>query len=93
MWQLVVAGHRRAPVAAAEADAGTTRALLIMIAVLVLCAAALPRVGFTLTSFALVLIAARLMGLGGWWRPALLALGVTVVSRLLFGVRLGVPLP
>ncbi len=29
----------------------------------------------------------------GWWRPAALALGVTVVSRLLFGAWLGVPLP
>ena len=60
---------------------------------LVLYAAALPRLGFLLTSFVLVLVAARLMGLDGWWRPVALALGVTVASRLIFGSWLGVPLP
>ena len=44
------------------------RAPLIMSAVLVLYAAALPVLGFMLTSFALVIVAARLMGLDGWWR-------------------------
>jgi hypothetical protein len=66
---------------------------LIMAAVLVLYAASLPRLGFTLTSFVLVLAASWLMGVRGWWRPVVLALGVTVVSRLIFGVWLGVPLP
>jgi hypothetical protein len=64
-----------------------------MAAVLVLYAAALPVLGFLLTSFALVIVAARLMGLDDWWRAAALALGVTAASRLLFGTWLGVPLP
>jgi putative tricarboxylic transport membrane protein len=90
IWQLLAVprsapdpGHRGA----------VPRAPLIMCAVLVLYAATLPVLGFMLTSFALVFVAARLMGLDGWWRPAALALGVTVVSRLLFGAWLGVPLP
>ena len=90
VWQLIAA-PRSAP---DPADGGAVaRAPLIMSAVLVLYAAALPALGFLLTSFALVFVAARLMGLAGWWRPAALALGVTVASRLLFGTWLGVPLP
>lgn len=90
VWQFVSAG-RAAP---DPADGGAMpRAPLIMSAVLVLYAAALPVLGFQLTSFALVIVAARLMGLDGWWRPAALALGVTAASRLLFGTWLGVPLP
>jgi len=69
------------------------RAPLIMSAVLALYAATLPVLGFTLTSFALVFVAARLMGLAGWWCPAALALGVTLASRVLFVTWLGVPLP
>jgi hypothetical protein len=72
---------------------GRPRAPLIMAAVLVLYAAALPVLGFLLTSFALVIVAARLMGLDDWWRAAALALGVTAASRLLFGTWRGVPLP
>lgn len=90
VWQLVAAG-RSAPDPAG--GAAVPRAPLIMSAVLVLYAAALPVLGFLLTSFALVIVAARLMGLDGWWRPAALALGVTAASRLLFGTWLGVPLP
>ena len=94
VWQLLAGGRRPAPAAASEADdVGITRAPLIMIAVLVLYAVSLPRLGFTLTSFVLVLVASWLMGLRGWWRPVVLALGVTVVSRLIFGFWLGVPLP
>ncbi|HKC09733.1 MAG TPA: tripartite tricarboxylate transporter TctB family protein [Methylomirabilota bacterium] len=90
VWQFVSAG-RSAP---DPADGGgVPRAPVIMSAVLVLYAAALPVLGFLLTSFALVIVAARLMGLDGWWRPAALALGVTAASRLLFGTWLGVPLP
>ena len=90
IWQLLAVprsapdpGHRGA----------VPRAPLIMSAVLALYASTLPVLGFMLTSFALVFVAARLMGLDGWWRPAALALGVTVASRLLFGTWLGVPLP
>ena len=90
VWQFVSAG-RSAP---DPADGGgVPRAPVIMSAVLVLYAAALPVLGFLLTSFALVIVAARLMGLDGWWRPAALGLGVTAASRLLFGSWLGVPLP
>ena len=90
IWQLLAA-PRSAP---EPADGGAERrAPLIMAAVLALYAAALPVLGFLLTSFALVFVAARLMGLDGWRRPAALALGVTVASRLLFGTWLGVPLP
>jgi putative tricarboxylic transport membrane protein len=90
IWQLLAA-PRSAP---DPADGGVVpRAPLIMSAVLALYAATLPVLGFLLTSFALVFVAARLMGLAGWWRPAGLALGVTVASRVLFGAWLGVPLP
>lgn len=90
LWQFLAA-PRAAP---DPADGGgRPRAPLIMAAVLTLYAASLPRLGFPLTSFALVFVTARLMGLDGWWRPAALALGVTAVSRLLFGAWLGVPLP
>ena len=66
---------------------------VILAAALVLYAALLPRLGFAVSSFALVVLASRLMGAPGWWRPAALALGVTGVSYLLFVRWLGVPLP
>jgi Tripartite tricarboxylate transporter TctB family len=72
----------------------TSRRLpLVMALVLILYAAALPVVGFLLASFILVVVAARLTGLPGWWRPAALALGVVAVSRVVFVTWLGVPLP
>ena len=90
VW-LLVSAARSAP--DPSGGGGRPRAPLIMAAVLVLYAAALPVLGFLLTSFALVIVAARLMGLDDWWRAAALALGVTAASRLLFGTWLGVPLP
>ena len=87
----LLAARRAAPDPAGGGAA--PRAPLVMSAVLALYACTLPVLGFTLTSFGLVFVAARLMGLGGWWRPAALALGVTAGSRLLFGTWLGVPLP
>ena len=90
VW-LLVAAARSAPDPAGGGE--RPRAPLVMAAVLVLYAAALPVLGFLLTSFALVIVAARLMGLDDWWRAAALALGVTAASRLLFGTWLGVPLP
>jgi putative tricarboxylic transport membrane protein len=60
---------------------------------LVVYAAVLPRLGFIVSSFALVALAARLMGARGWWRPAALALGVAGAGYWLFGRWLGVPLP
>jgi putative tricarboxylic transport membrane protein len=95
VWQFLAAGPRLVSAAAGESNdaGGGLRTPLIMAAVLVLYAASLPRLGFTLTSFVLVLAASWLIGVRGWWRPVVLALGVTVVSRLIFGVWLGVPLP
>jgi putative tricarboxylic transport membrane protein len=99
VWQWVTAGHpsrtaAREPAAVRSDDAPThLRAALLMALALVVYAAALPRVGFLVTSFALVLVAARLMGLPGWWRPAALALGVTLACRLIFVSWLRVPLP
>jgi len=90
VWQLLAA--RRSAPDPAEGGA-VSRAPLIMCAVLALYAATLPVLGFMLTSSGLVFVAARLMGLGGWWRPAALAVGVTTACRLLFGTWLGVPLP
>ena len=91
LWQLFSAGRAALPV---DAGAGqVTRGPLLMSAALVIYAAALPRLGFLPTSFALVVVAARLMGLDGWWRPVALALGITLASRVIFGSWLGVPLP
>jgi hypothetical protein len=69
------------------------RAVLVMSAALVLYAAGLPVLGFLPASAALVFLAARLMGLPGWWRPAALALGVTLACRVVFERWLGVTLP
>ena len=66
---------------------------VVLAVALVLYAALLPRLGFVVASFALVVVASRLMGAPGWWRPALLALSVTGVGYLLFARWLGVPLP
>ncbi|HZF04403.1 MAG TPA: tripartite tricarboxylate transporter TctB family protein [Patescibacteria group bacterium] len=80
-----------------ETGAAPTRPIqwsaLIMAGALVLYAALLPRLGFLASSWALVVVSSRLMGLEGWWRPAVLALGVTGVAYLLFARWLGVPLP
>jgi len=80
-----------------EARGAPTRPSLrpaVMLAVaLVLYAALLPRLGFIVSSFALVVLAARLTGARGWWRPAALALGVAGVGYWLFARWLGVPLP
>ncbi len=51
------------------------------------------RLGFAPASFALVVVAARLMGLPGWWRPLALAAGVAAATRLVFVTWLGVALP
>jgi hypothetical protein len=91
LGQLVAPG--RGSSAARSAAPGPTRASLLMAATLCLFAAALPRVGFLPASLALVFLAARLMGLPGWWRPAALAAGVTLACRVLFVSWLGVRLP
>ena len=92
LWQL--AGNAATPVASEPPTAPPGRAAPAITAiVLVLYAIAFPRVGFLASSFALVVVASRLMGLAGWWRPAALALGITAASHLVFARWLGVPLP
>jgi hypothetical protein len=91
-WQLATAGRTVGRAVADPAEV-TRRQPLVMAAGLVLYAAALPVIGFLSASFALVVVAARLMGLPGWWRPVALALGVVAVSRVVFVTWLGVPLP
>jgi hypothetical protein len=92
VWQFAAA-RRPGPVAAEAGGAPLAWTPAALAAVLVLYAAALPRLGFLVPSFALVFAAARLMGLEGWWRPAALALGTTALGRVIFGAWLGVPLP
>jgi hypothetical protein len=89
-WQVVVPA--RGPDRAAEV-ASRPRNPLLMIGLLGLYAASLGVLGFLPSSFVLVLLAARLMGAPGWMRPAMLALGVTIATWLVFVVWLGVPLP
>lgn len=89
-WQAVVPA--RGPDRAAEATSRRQNPLL-MIGLLGLYAASLGVLGFLPSSFVLVLLAARLMGAPGWMRPAMLALGVTIATWLVFVVWLGVPLP
>jgi hypothetical protein len=89
-WQAVVPA--RGPDRAAEV-ASRPRNPLLMIGLLGLYAASLGVLGFLPSSFVLVLLAARLMGAPGWMRPAMLALGVTIATWLVFVVWLGVPLP
>jgi putative tricarboxylic transport membrane protein len=104
-WQFATAG-RGAALATADppppptatdtpAASGATRSRppLILAAGLVMYAAALPVIGFLPASSVLVVGAARLMGLPGWWRPAALALGVIAASHVVFVTWLGVPLP
>jgi hypothetical protein len=92
VWQFATA---RRPEADEAETGGAPLAFtpLALAAILALYAATLPRLGFGLSSFALVFAAARLMGLGGWWRPTTLALGATLLSRVIFVTWLGVPLP
>ena len=100
IWQFTVARprpERESPHVAGVARVADTQTFvgspLVMAGVLVVYAALFPLVGFFATSLALVFISSRLMRLAGWWRPAALALGITVVSRVIFVTWLGVPLP
>jgi len=74
-------------------ESATIRGPLVLALVLVVYAALLPRLGFVPVSLALVFVASRLMGRAGWWRPAALAIGVTIASYVVFVTWLGVPLP
>jgi putative tricarboxylic transport membrane protein len=90
-WQLLVPA--REPERDTQIAGPRRHALLLMIGLLALYAAVLGPLGFLASSFGLVLLAARLMGATGWRRPAVLALGVTVASYVVFVIWLGVPLP
>ena len=90
VWLFVVATRPIEPARPISPIRGTPLALC---AALVLYTAVLPRVGFAASSFALVVLAARLMGAPSWWQPIVLALGVAGVAHLLFARWLGVPLP
>jgi len=93
-WQFGAAGARAQPVSKPSADEqGAVGLPLAMVGVLIVYAALFRIVGFVTASLALVFVSSRLMGLAGWWRPATLALGITVVSYVLFARWLGVPLP
>ncbi len=64
-----------------------------MIVVLVGYLWAMPRLGFLIPTALVVLACGKLMGTSGWWKPVLLALGVTFGCYVLFEVWLTVPLP
>ena len=81
------------PASETPADTHHAPGPFVLAAALVIYTALLPRLGFMASSFALVVLASRLMGARGWWRPVALALGVTVGAHLLFARLLGVPLP
>jgi len=82
-----------APTRPSEPSPVTRRSPLILSLALVLYVALLPRLGFIVSSVVLVVLAARLMGAPGWWRPLALALGVSALAYWLFARWLGVPLP
>jgi putative tricarboxylic transport membrane protein len=88
LWQLAATPDTRAAGEPLTLGAPVTTGV-----VLILYAIALPRAGFLASSFVLVVVTSRLMGLAGWWRPAALALGVTAASHVVFARWLGVPLP
>ncbi|PYM90377.1 MAG: hypothetical protein DME08_23605 [Candidatus Rokuibacteriota bacterium] len=98
-WQFATAGSRaRAPVQPASTtlqavEPAAVGPPLVMVGILIVYAALFRLIGFFPTSVALVFVSSRLMGLGGWWRPATLALGVTAASHVVFVRWLGVPLP
>jgi hypothetical protein len=95
-WQFAGAGRQlpTAPPPAAERIAPLPRrSALPLAAAIAGYAAVLPVLGFAPASFALVVVAARLIGLPGWWRPLALAAGVAAATRLVFVTWLGVALP
>jgi hypothetical protein len=69
------------------------RAPVFMAVLLAAYAACVPVLGFLASSGALVVLAARLMGLSSWRQSVALAAGVTVAVYVVFVLWLGVPLP
>lgn len=90
VWMLAAVGRAGAD---AGGDVPTPAPPLALSAALVLFVAAVPFAGFLAASFALAVVAARLMGLHGWWRPLALGTGVVLVAHVVFVGWLGVPLP
>lgn len=90
VWMLAAVGRGGAD---ADGDAPPPAPPLALSAALMLFVAAVPFTGFLAASLALVVVAARLMGLPGWWRPLALGTGVVLVARVVFVGWLGVPLP
>lgn len=69
------------------------RAPLFMVVLLVAYAVGISVLGFLAASFLLVVLASKLMGADGWWKPALLAAVVTIAVHLTFVAWLGIPFP
>ena len=61
--------------------------------ILVFYVAALQPLGFALSTFLAIFLAARCMGLEGWGKPVILSLGTVALAHLLFVWLLDVPLP
>jgi len=61
--------------------------------ILILYVAAIPPLGFILSTFLAIFFTARFMGLEGWRKPVLLSLGTVAFAHLLFVLLLDVPLP
>jgi hypothetical protein len=86
-------GPAPAPLPARPVEPPDRRAVIALMAALVVHAATVQTVGFFTASFALVVVASRLMGVRGWWGPAALATGVCLASHVIFVAWLAVPLP
>ncbi len=67
--------------------------VLVLVALLIGYGVALHVVGFQVASFALVLLASRVLGARDWLRPGVLAAGVALAVHVIFVLWLGVPLP
>jgi Tripartite tricarboxylate transporter TctB family len=89
IWLFIVARARPAR----EVGGLLPRSPFVLAAALVPYTALLTRLGFIASSLALAVLASRLMGARGWWRPVVLALGVAAAAHVLFARWLGVPLP
>src|SRR5262245_22211580 len=81
------------PQAESDGEATVSGRAIAMVVVLVAYAAAAGVIGFLTASFAAIVVSSRLLGGRGWFRPVVLALGVTVAAHLIFVVWLGVPFP
>lgn len=74
-------------------DAGQKRRFLAMIAAFCGWLILMPWLGFILVTFLATAAFAKIMGLEGWWRPILLAIGAAVFIHYLFDVWFYADLP